>query len=127
MPGNSRGFTLVQVVFILVVLSLFGVAMMRLLDVQNRTGVFALQGARAYQAARSGLEWGAARAAAGSSCNGTMNIDNFSVVVECSGEQFTEGSVGPYAVYRIAATATFRAYGSPDFVSRRAVMKVGFP
>ncbi len=40
------------------VLSLLGVAMMRLSAVQSSTGVFALQGARAYQAARSGLEWG---------------------------------------------------------------------
>ncbi len=56
--NNQKGFTLVQAVFILVVLSLIGVAMVRLSGVQSSTSVLALQGARAYQAARSGLEWG---------------------------------------------------------------------
>ena len=124
---NNAGFTLVQAIFILVVLALLGVAMMRLIGVQSSTSVFALQGARAYQAARSGLEWGAAQASAGNSCNGTMTVENFSVDVTCSNQQFTEGPIGPYDVYRISATATFGSYGSPDFVSRRAEMKVGFP
>lgn len=124
---NNFGFTLVQAIFIVVVLSLLGVAMMRLIGVQSSTSVFALQGARAYQAARSGLEWGAARARAGNSCNGTLTVDDFTVNVTCSSQSFTEGSIGPYDVYRIGATATFGSYGSPDYVSRRAEMKVGFP
>ena len=124
---NNTGFTLVQAVFILVVLSLLGVAMMRLIGVQSSTSVFALQGARAYQAARSGLEWGAAQASAGNSCNGTMTVEGFVVNVNCSNQSFTEGPIGPYDVYRINATAAFGTYGSPDFVSRRAEMKVGFP
>lgn len=125
--NNKAGFTLVQAVFILVVLSLLGVTMMRLIGVQSSTSVFALQGARAYQAARSGLEWGAARASTGNLCNGTLTIDNFNVNVACSSQSFTEGSIGPYDVYRISATATFGSYGSPDYISRRAEMKVGFP
>lgn len=124
---NNAGFTLVQAVFILVVLALLGVVMMRLSGVQSSTSVFALQGARAYQAARSGLEWGAARAGSGNSCNGTMMVDNFTVDVTCSSQQFTEGSIGPYDVYRLQALATSGTYGSPDFVSRRTEMKVGFP
>jgi MSHA biogenesis protein MshP len=121
---NQAGFTLVQAVFILVVLALLGVVMMRLIGVQSNTSVFALQGARAYQAARSGLEWGAARAAAGNSCNGTLTIQNFNVTISCTNQTFAEGSVGPYAVYRIQATAEYGSYGSPDYVSRRAEMKV---
>lgn len=124
---NDRGFTLVQAIFILVVLALLGVAMMRLIGVQSSTSVFALQGARAYQAARSGLEWGAARARTGNSCNGVMTVENFTVNVTCSSQSFTEGSIGPYDVYRISAIATFGNYGLPDYVSRRAEMKVGFP
>jgi len=123
---NKAGFTLVQAIFILVVLSLLGVAMMRMIGVQSSTSVFALQGARAYQAARSGLEWGAARASAGNSCNGNMTVSGFNVAVTCNNQPFTEGSIGPYLVYRIQAIATFGAYGSPDFVSRTTEMKVGF-
>lgn len=124
---NNAGFTLVQAVFILVVLGLLGVVMMRMIGVQSSTSVFALQGARAYQAARSGLEWGAARAAVGDPCSDTFTIDNFTVDVTCSSQPFSEGSIGPYDVYRINATAEYGSYGSPDYVSRRAEMKVGFP
>ncbi|MDX2477234.1 MAG: pilus assembly protein MshP [Gammaproteobacteria bacterium] len=124
---NNAGFTLVQAIFILVVLALLGVAMMRLIGVQSSTGVFALQGSRAYQAARSGLEWGAARASVGNSCNGTMLVEDFTVNVICSNQSFTEGPIGPYDVYRVNATATYGSYGSPDYISRRAEMKVGFP
>lgn len=124
---SNSGFTLVQAIFIVVVLSVLGVAMVRLIGVQSSTSVLALQGARAYQAARSGLEWGAARAKAGNSCDGTMTIEGFNVNVMCTDQQFTEGAIGPYHVYKISAVATFDSYGSPDFVSRRVEMKVGFP
>ncbi len=125
--SKQSGFTLVQAIFILVVLAFLGLVMMRLLGVQSSSSVFSLQGARAYQAARSGLEWGAARASAGNACNGTMMIDNFNVVVTCTNQQFTEGSIGPYSVFTINTTATFSSYGSPEFVSRQVEIKVGFP
>ncbi len=124
---NQKGFTLVQAVFILVVLGLLGVVMVRLIGVQTSTGVMALQGARAYHAARSGLEWGAARASAGESCTGSMMVDNFNVSVSCTSESFTEGSVGPYSIYRIQSVAEYGSYGSVDYISRRTEMKVGLP
>jgi MSHA biogenesis protein MshP len=130
--SNQHGFTLVQAVFIIVVLGLLGAVMVRLIGVQSSTTTFALQGARAYQAARSGLEWGAARASPPiNSCidtpGSTMAIGNFNVTVICTSQAFTEGPIVPYNVYRIRATATFSNYGSPDFVSRQVEMKVGFP
>ena len=124
---NQKGFTLVQAIFILVVLGLLGAVMVRLIGVQSSTSSFALQGTRAYQAARSGLEWGAAQASVGNSCSGAMSIGNFTVTVACTSQPFTEGPIGPYNVYRISATATYASYGSPDFISRQAEMKVGFP
>ena len=125
--NNQKGFTLVQAVFILVVLGLLGMVMVRLIGVQTSTGVMALQGARAYHAARSGLEWGAARASADEPCAGNMQVDTFNVSVSCTSESFTEGSVGPYSIYRIQSVAEFGNYGSVDYVSRRTEMKVGLP
>ena len=123
----EAGFTLVQAVFILVVLALLGVAMMRLSGIQSSTSVFAMQGARAYQAARSGLDWGAARASAGSCSTGSsFVVEGFNLTVECSSQAFNEGN-GPYDIFTIRSTATFGSYGSADFVSRRLEMKVGFP
>jgi MSHA biogenesis protein MshP len=131
---DRTGFTLIQVVFALVVLSLLGVAMMRLIGVQSTTSVMAVQGARAYQAARSGLEWGAARVVPvddvvinDDDCSGSFSVDNFQVEVECSVESFTEGTANTYEIYKINATATFGTLGSVDYISRSAEMKVGFP
>jgi Tfp pilus assembly protein PilV len=126
---NQAGFTLIQAVFVVVVMSLLGVAMMRLIGVQTTTSSMALQGARGYQAARSGLEWGAAQASAGASCNsgGPMGIEGFNVTVSCSSQPFIEGTVGPYDVYRINALAEYGTdHRSPDYISRRLEMKVGF-
>lgn len=126
---NQDGFTLVQAVFIVVVLALLGVAMMRLIGVQSSTSTFALQGARAYQAARSGLEWGAARASVGADCNDSFSVSNFNVTVTCSNPvpSFTEGAAAAYPVYTFTSIATYGNYGNPDFVQRRLESKVGFP
>ncbi len=124
---NNRGFTLVQAIFILVVLALLGVAITRLISVQSSTNLLAVQGGRAYQAARSGLEWGAARARVGAVCDGTMTIHDFSVTVSCAAQSFSEGAIGPYPIFTISAKAIYGSYGSPDYVSRGVQMKVGFP
>ncbi len=128
---TQAGFTLVQAIFILVVLALLGAAMVRLIGVQSSTSVMALQQARAYQAAHSGLEWGAARAAIPAAtpaatlanCNGAMTINGFQVAVKCNSQKFTEGSA-TYWVYSISATATFSVYGQPDFVSRTVQLRM---
>jgi MSHA biogenesis protein MshP len=128
---NQRGFTLVQAIFIVVVLALLGVAMLRLSGVQSSTSVFALQGARAYQAARSGLDWAASRAqpSAGANCaaSSTMTIDIFTVTVTCTAQTFTEGIAAAYPVYRFTSTARYSTFGSADFVQRRLEAKVGYP
>lgn len=126
MSHNQSGFTLIQAIFALVVLSLLGIAMMRLIGSQSATSAMAVQQARAYQAARSGLEWGAARVAAvpPADCNGSFPVDSFNVTVGCSSESFTEGTSGTYTVYRINSEAVYGAFGSPDHVVRRVQMKV---
>ncbi len=127
---NQAGFTLVQAIFAVVVLSLLGITMMRLIGVQSATSVMAVQQARAYQAARSGLDWGAARAAHAaddSECNGIFDVDAFSVTVICTSQSFTEGATGPYNIYRISASAVYGTVGSVDYISRTAEIRVGFP
>lgn len=122
---NSAGFTLVQAIFILVVLALLGGVMVRMIGVQSSTSLFSLQGARAYQAARSGLEWGAVRARAGASCSGSMTVEGFAVTTSCTSSVFTEGTTS-ITVYRINATAIFGSYGSPDYISRQVELKAVF-
>lgn len=121
--NTQAGFTLIQAIFILLVLALLGVAMMRLSGVQSSTSMFALQGARAYQAARGGIEWGAVRASGGTSCNGSMTLNDFAVTVNCTSSVFIEAGIN-ITVYHLNAVATFGNYGSPDFISRRIEMKM---
>lgn len=123
---NQKGFTLVQAVFILVVLGLLGMVMVRLIGVQTSTGVMALQGARAYHAARSGLEWGAARAVDGNCVylpGTSLAIENFEVVVVCDDSGFQEAG-SEYIAYDINARAQFGTYGDVSFVSRQLQMKI---
>ena len=59
-PGRvrARGFSLLTAVFLLVVLAGLGAAMVNVFTVQQASSSLDLMGAQAYQAARSGIEWG---------------------------------------------------------------------
>jgi MSHA biogenesis protein MshP len=54
----QRGFAIVSAIFILVVLSVLGAAMVTLSTSQHLGSAQDVQGVRAYLAARSGAEWG---------------------------------------------------------------------
>ncbi|RBA25739.1 agglutinin biogenesis protein MshP [Herminiimonas fonticola] len=55
---KMRGFSLVSAIFLLVVLAALGVAMVTISTVQHQSSALDVQGTRAYQAARAGMEWG---------------------------------------------------------------------
>lgn len=55
---RQRGFTLVTAIFVLVVLAALGAAIAVVSPGQQLGSALDVQGARAYQAARAGLEWG---------------------------------------------------------------------
>ena len=55
---HLRGFVLVSAIFILVVLAALGAFIMNISINQHIGSALDVQGVRAYQAARSGLEWG---------------------------------------------------------------------
>lgn len=53
----SKGFSVISAIFLLVVLAALGVAIVNVSTVQHKSSAFDVQGARAYQAARAGVEW----------------------------------------------------------------------
>jgi MSHA biogenesis protein MshP len=55
---RSAGVGLVTAIFLLVVLAGLGVAMVTVFTAQQNISSLDVQGARAYQAARAGIEWG---------------------------------------------------------------------
>ena len=125
LPSKQRGFTIVMAIFILVVLGLLGAYMVRLSGVQHATSSYALQGARAYQAAKAGLGWAIAKISTGGGC---AEVDaqtaltlpdwsGFTVKLTCTSASYQEGSANP-GIYMINAHSEFGAYGGADYVSR---------
>jgi MSHA biogenesis protein MshP len=55
----QSGFSLVSAIFLLVILSALGVFMLSISTMQQTTSTQDSQGSHAYQAAKTGLEWGA--------------------------------------------------------------------
>lgn len=90
---RAAGFSIVTAIFILVVFALLAVAMVSLQTVQQQTSALDVQGSRAYQAARAGIEWGLYQQLriANPVCNNTVSfalpagnsLSQFSVTVTC--------------------------------------------
>lgn len=119
--ARQRGFTIVTAIFLLVVLAMLGAFMLSVSGLQQSSSVLDVQGVRAYQAARAGVEWGAFQVldpnnAMGSAALPTCpasptqlttlagSLSPFTVTVTCSATTTTEGNRN-VATYLIVATA----------------------
>jgi len=128
-PGGQRGFALVAAIFLIVVLASLGVVIVRISGVQQHTVNIALLGARAFEAAVAGMEWGAFQALDSGACTSTTlnltegGLTGFDVDVTCSSSAHTE-SGNVYNLYLIDAEARYGVYGTPDYVSRRMQARV---
>jgi MSHA biogenesis protein MshP len=128
---RQQGFSLVSAIFLLVVLAGLGVYAVRLNTMQQQTVTAGLRGAQAYQAARTGVQWGTYRALTpGGSCaaSTTLNLsegaaNGFRVTVQCTSRTHTEGA-GTVHVYQFDVKAEGGTYGGPDYVSRRLQTKI---
>jgi MSHA biogenesis protein MshP len=128
MKKLNRGFTLITALFLLVVVALLSVYMINLRSVQQSTIVFGLQGARAMQAAQTGLEWGVYDAinnncaSAPSTFNvvGVPALESFSIQVTCVFSDHTEGTAPADTIttYVLTSTAQTGTYGTLDYVYR---------
>ena len=90
--SRQAGVGLVTAIFLLVVLAGLGVAMVSITTSQQASANLDLLGARAYQAARAGLEWGIFQHTRNKACaakspfrmpDGT-SLSGFSVLVTCT-------------------------------------------
>lgn len=133
----QRGFALISALFLLIVLAALGVYMVSISSTEHYTALYAIQSAKAYYAARSGIEWGTTEATtngcAAADTGGTPltpggALSGFSVIVSCTNPntigtgQYSESQLtNSYNVYAITATAytTNIAFGNPGYASRR--------
>jgi len=113
LPGLQRGFALGTAIFLLLVLAALGAAMLTFSSAQHAGSAMDVQGARALQAARAGIEWGAYQALRNSSCTGSTtvalagNLADFTLVVECS-----SSSYDALTAYQITSTARSAAWSA---------------
>jgi MSHA biogenesis protein MshP len=127
---HQRGFSIVSAIFLVVILAALGAFMVSLSTTQHTTSTLDVQGARAYQAARAGIEWAAwqgIRNAAAFACAtaGTSNdtigfsgeLAGFTTSVACSSGTYDEAG-NTVRVYSISSTAHSGVAGSVGYVER---------
>lgn len=129
---TPRGFAILSAIFILVVLAALGAFILSVSSSQQMGSALDVQGARAYQAARAGIEWGLYRqlqqgncAAATSFVPAGAMLAGFTVTVTCAATVDANG--GP-TTYSLASTACSEPNGGacpntanpgPTYVERR--------
>lgn len=128
--STTRGFALVSAIFLLVVLAALGAFMVSFSTVQHATSAQDMNGSRAYQAARAGMEWGAYQVMRTPTfaCDGTTTplpalagtLALFTVNVQCTTVVASEGAVANNVnLYQIVSTASLGTSGSANYVERQ--------
>lgn len=122
------GFALPSAVFLLVVLSILGAYALNFVSLQQAASMQDVRGSRAYQAARSGLEWsiyqvllpGTTNLAACPASPDTLSIEGYSVTLTCSQapEYYEQGTDRTIRVYDLQAIARSGTAGTPDYSER---------
>jgi len=132
---KQGGFSIVMAIFILVVLSLLGGYMVKLSGVQNATAVNAVQGARAYQAARSAIEWSIAKIiTSAGDCRGVTDDSALAALTEVNSFNITLSFIYPpidfsegetnFTVYKINSKSEFGSYENAGYISRTVEMSI---
>jgi MSHA biogenesis protein MshP len=141
-PERSRGFSTAVAIFLLVVFAVLGAAMVTVSTMQHTETALDIRGARAYQAARAGIEWGLYRAldpdqliAAASTppaCwagSPTVTLSGdlaaFTTTVTCSEVNSPADELGKNVrVYLLTATASAGTPGTSAYVERQISVSV---
>lgn len=139
MRAIQHGFSIVTAIFLLVVLSFLGVAMVTFSTSQHQSSAMDVMGSRAYQAARAGVEWAAYQveqspisAPAATPCatnfaTGSLGgtLSPFAVNVACTPASYIENGSTVW-VYDVVATATTGgAPGDQSYIERVLKVKLG--
>ena len=127
--GSQCGFAVVSAIFIVVALAALGAFIATVSSTQHVGNALDIEGARGYQAARAGVEWGISNALAGNCVGDNIGpLNGMTITVECTAEaagDATETGLG--TISRIQATACNQPSagacpgnaGSATYVERR--------
>lgn len=136
--AGQGGFAIVAAIFLLVVLALLGAFMLTFGTVQHTTSAQDLQGSRAYQATRTGMEWGVYRALRGGggycAAPGAETVPPleddlaaFAVVVTCNSKTpYTDGDSSGH-IYQLTAKASSGTVGGLSYIERELQVTLSGP
>lgn len=130
-PRKAAGFVLPTAIFLLVILAALAAYMVSLSRTSHISSALDIQGVRAYQAARAGVEWAAWQVVDPQTVPPTSTtpcpapttltlagtLAAFTVNVTCTRTPAIDGA-DTIAVYQVTSTATAGLPGSVDFVRR---------
>lgn len=138
---SSNGFSLVSAIFLLVVIAALGTFAVTLSTTQQQSAALDVMGARAYQAARAGVEWGAYQVLQNSAVAGEFSdncrsvptsqvvaplpntLAGFNVNVECTATSHGGGPATLW-VYSLTSTAKQGTVATPDYVERQMMVTI---
>jgi len=146
---QARGFAFVTAIFLLLILGAFAAFVVNFVTHAHATTALAVQGARAYEVARAGIEWATyqVRLEVASAASGTINLPacfgspaspalpaaftDFNVQVNCQRypatgavPEFHEEGARRVVIYVLTATATSGTVGASDYVERRLEARI---
>jgi len=149
MKRQPDGFAFIAALFLLVVLGAFIAFVVTISMNAQTSGALAVQGARAYEAARGGVEWATYQILdPRTAINGVIttppdcfaspstpalpgDLGQFSLTVTCTryplftaSPNFYEEATRRVAVYDVIATATQGTPGAPDYVERQIQVRI---
>ena len=136
---RQRGVSIIAAVFLLILFAALATYMLWLTSAQNRGSAQDVQGARAYQAARAGAEWGLFQLLRAGQCSAGTDIAfagtelaGFVASVACTRVASTDENGSAVRVYEITSTACnvpgscddIEAVGN-DYVERQVSVTTG--
>lgn len=127
---KQHGFGLVAAMFLIIIIAGAIAAMWRISVTQTATSSLSLQQARAYQAARSGLEWGIYQAIKSENCNTEFSpagMEGFWVIVTCPTPWVVRDEGEEINFYSLSSTAQYSSPGNPDYAYRKLEAVVEVP
>jgi len=138
LPRDASGFVLPAAIFLLVILASLAAYMVSLSRTSHISSALDVQGGRAYQAARAGIEWAAWQVVDPQGLQPTPapcpvspspvvltgTLAAFTVSVTCTRTLATDGA-DTIATYQVTSTATAGLAGGVDYVERQIQASFG--
>ena len=144
----AGGFVLPSAIFLIAILASLAAFLVTISTTQSTTSAQDVQGARAYHAARAGIEWGLYRVLDPANATvvamvvpygtgaqawpnmppcvaGDLVIEGFSVSVTCDAQDYSEAGLNRrIRVFSLTSTASVGVVGTTGFVERQVLATV---